>query len=228
MILYLAEINENICEDILENRMSLLCLERFKKALQYKQNKDRIRSVYAGLLLQYGVKEWLAKEEKMLPRDESGRVLLRIAETEYGKPYLPDYPELFYNISHSGKYVGCAVASQPIGFDLQERRKCNHERMMQKFHPKERECYLQLDEQERELYFFQLWTAKEAYVKYIGKGLSERFSGFRVDLKQGYIYNSQGNPDAYCECFQLENGAYDCAVVSDVKQKIEIIIKNNL
>lgn len=44
----------------------------------------------------------------------------RIAYGEFGKPYLPDYPHAYFNISHSGSYVVCAVCDVPVGVDVQE------------------------------------------------------------------------------------------------------------
>lgn len=40
--------------------------------------------------------------------------------TEHGKPYLPDYSDVHFNISHSEKYVVCAVSDKPVGVDIQK------------------------------------------------------------------------------------------------------------
>ena len=114
MILYLTKINENISEDILDNRMSLLCSKRLEQALACKQQKDRIRSVFAGLLLQKGIEEWLFQKGEILSKDANGRVLLEIEQSKDGKPFLKDYPMLHYSISHSGDSVGCAFHDLPI------------------------------------------------------------------------------------------------------------------
>ena len=37
-----------------------------------------------------------------------------------GKPYFPAFPDFYYNISHSGSYVVCAVCDHPVGIDLQQ------------------------------------------------------------------------------------------------------------
>lgn len=42
-----------------------------------------------------------------------------IAYDPCGKPYLRDYPNAHFNISHSGQYVVCAVADRPVGIDVQ-------------------------------------------------------------------------------------------------------------
>lgn len=38
--------------------------------------------------------------------------------TGHGKPYLLNYPDVHFNISHSGEYVACAVADSPVGVDI--------------------------------------------------------------------------------------------------------------
>ena len=54
------------------------------------------------------------------------------AKGEHGKPFLTLQPRIHYNISHSGKYVMCVIAGQEVGIDIQEHRKVNYERLVQK------------------------------------------------------------------------------------------------
>jgi 4'-phosphopantetheinyl transferase len=37
-----------------------------------------------------------------------------------GKPFLPDYPNIYFNMSHSGKYSVCAFSQNECGVDIQE------------------------------------------------------------------------------------------------------------
>ncbi len=39
---------------------------------------------------------------------------------EYGKPYIPALPDMHFNISHSGRWIVCAVDSKPIGIDIEK------------------------------------------------------------------------------------------------------------
>lgn len=224
MILYLTKINENISEDILENKMSLLCYHRLKKALECKQKKDRVRSVYAGLLLQYGVKEWLKKSNGILPTDTDGRVILEIENQADGKPYLPDYRDLFFSISHSGDYVGCVLAEDEVGLDIQQIRCCNHERMMKRFHENEITVYNNLIPDFKEKFFFDMWAAKEAYVKFTGKGMAEGFASFVVKQEEGCIYDNHTVRRATVAQIELPEPDYSCAIVYYVtKNPLKII-----
>ncbi len=67
-------------------------------------------------------------EEKRLAEREASLALLRkmlgnssavIDRLPSGVPILPDYPDLHISISHSADFVAVAVASLPIGIDIQ-------------------------------------------------------------------------------------------------------------
>lgn len=73
-----------------------------------KQNADTM--VVGGALVRH-----MLFQEFQIPWEKQ-----IIAYGPYGKPYLRDYPDAHFNISHSGPYVACAVANSPIGIDIQE------------------------------------------------------------------------------------------------------------
>lgn len=101
--------------------------------------------------------------------------LWRIQKGAHGKPYFPDCPWLHFSISHSGEYWACAMAPTEVGLDLQFHTKGRKERISARFfHPQENE-YLR-----RSGYrgFFDIWAAKESYVKYTGQGIDENFASF--------------------------------------------------
>ena len=82
-----------------------------------------------------------------------------------GKPYLPG---LDFNLSHSGPWVALAVGEGPVGVDVEwfrpdlpmEKIAARH------FTPEERRL---ADTPEG---FLRIWTAKESYLKRLGKGLA--------------------------------------------------------
>ena len=227
MLLYVTEINENISEDILEDRMSLLCSNRRQKALAYKNPKDRIRSIAAGLLLQQGLTDKLADGGKFASK---GMVTagIEIKEGAKGKPYLAEFPGLFFNISHSGDMVGCVFAEQEIGFDIQQIRPCKQDMLIKKFHPDERMYYENMDEVSRTFFFFRLWAIKEAYVKYTGEGLSEGFASFRVDMDTQSIFDAKQNRVAKYAEISFENKEYCGAIVAKEQVELRKIVKSHL
>ncbi|MBE0436532.1 MAG: 4'-phosphopantetheinyl transferase superfamily protein [Methylomicrobium sp.] len=91
-----------------------------------------------------------------------------------GKPYLPDYPDWTFNLSHSGDYFALAVARQcRLGIDLEAARsRSNLAGIVKKCFAIEEIAYWEaLPEVERVSAFYRFWTRKEAFVKATGRGI---------------------------------------------------------
>lgn len=94
-----------------------------------------------------------------------------------GKPYFIDRPHVHFSISHSGAYWLCAMGAQPLGLDIQQHRSGAFSAIARRFfHPEEID-YLA---QGSTFAFFQVWAAKESYVKYTGRGIRGDFGAFSV------------------------------------------------
>ena len=94
-----------------------------------------------------------------------------ISYGRYGKPYLRDYPNVYFNISHSGQFVACAVSDRPIGVDIQIIISYRRDVAKRVFNPEE---LLQIEASpDRSAEFTKLWTQKEAYLKMLGIGFSD-------------------------------------------------------
>ncbi len=96
-------------------------------------------------------------------------------EFEYGereKPFLKDFPSVFFSISHSGQAVLCAADDFPLGADLQEVRGIKLS-AAEKFCSREELSRLS-GNTDREL--CRLWCVKESYAKFTGRGFAEGFA----------------------------------------------------
>lgn len=95
------------------------------------------------------------------------------------RPEFPHLPGCFFSVSHSGNRWMCAAARVPLGLDLQQHQACQAQRLAARFfHPEE------IDWLHAQNYapgaFFQIWTRKEAYVKYLGIGITQGLDWFSV------------------------------------------------
>jgi 4'-phosphopantetheinyl transferase len=111
-------------------------------------------------------------------------------KTEYGKPYLADYPEIFFNLSHSEGITACITEERECGIDCEKVREYRPNVMKRAFSEKEREMIENAPENERDLLFFTLWTLKEAYIKAIGKGLSFPLNEAEFLIEDGNIISN--------------------------------------
>jgi 4'-phosphopantetheinyl transferase len=146
-----------------------------------KHTKNKLLSVAA---------EWLVKENvaKILNKPIEEVVILR---EEKGKPYIEGNP-LYISISHSGDFVAVAIHAAPVGIDIEE---------LKAVHPKlkDRICtdsdleFLNegKNEIERNEKTLLIWTAKEAYFKKIGTGITDFKSISYKNIKASHsIQNS--------------------------------------
>ncbi len=93
-----------------------------------------------------------------------------------GKPYLAGREDLFFNLTHCGRFVLCAVSEGEVGVDAQWQEPCRPSVVGRCFTEAER-AWMDQDPDER---FTRLWTRKEAYVKFTGFGLVLPLSSFSV------------------------------------------------
>ena len=134
---------------------------------RFQQLQDKERSLAAELLVQKLLKE-LGIPNGTLHRAENGQ------------PYLTGC-ELYVSISHCDAMVACAVSETPIGIDVERIRPMDL-KVSRHVCVSEEKAYLMGDQplsQEKLCHdpavlrlFFEIWTAKEAYFKKQGTGIT--------------------------------------------------------
>jgi len=100
--------------------------------------------------------------------------------SEKGKPFYSDYPQWHFNISHSAEWVVMAFSEAEIGIDIEKIKKINYQLANRFFSAEENENLNKLEEPEKLHYFFNLWTLKESYLKYLGRGLTKVLKSFTI------------------------------------------------
>ena len=140
----------------------------------WKEEKNR-ESICGRLLLLRGLQE--LGYDRLFPQNKDPEQLLEalaasLEKGPYGKPYLAGYPEIHFNISHSGGWAVCALASMPCGVDIQERRSIRSRRMVERtMNAREQRQILEAEDGTGE--FIKLWTYKESCIKLSGEGLHQ-------------------------------------------------------
>ncbi|MDO5558082.1 MAG: 4'-phosphopantetheinyl transferase superfamily protein [Oscillospiraceae bacterium] len=146
--------------------------KRREKIYTYRKSEDRIRCYAAGL-------SGIAAASLLL--DTSPENIDLISE-EWKAPYAVsgNGEKIYLSISHSGSFVLCAADTLPCGADVEQIRNIPDltDIAQRIFHKKE---VIRLTASP-DLYdsFFRLWTLKEAYLKYLGTGLSRKLSSFSL------------------------------------------------
>ena len=97
--------------------------------------------------------------------------------SKYGKPRIifPENSGIEFNVSHSKDFLAVAISdSTPIGIDIEYQDPDTDILELSRIvHTESQiENIISHDQSEQISHFFDLWTAKEAYIKAIGKGFS--------------------------------------------------------
>lgn len=107
---------------------------------------------------------------------------------EHGKPHLAASEHLQFNLSHSGDraLVGVATAGA-VGVDIECHRQLTDRDALadRYFSPAEGQALRALGDAQRTAAFFRIWSRKEAFIKCIGRGLTQALDSFDVTLDVG-------------------------------------------
>ena len=207
MLLYTASL-DSFGQEEYEKYYALADETRRRDIDRKRIENDKRRSLLGDALARRGISELLCIDE----RD------IIFARGENGKPYCQN-AEVSFSISHSKERVICAVGFGGLGADT-EKIRYTEPRVMRACCADTDFAYILGGEGEAESFtenqlkrFFYLWTAKEAYCKHIGIGVTGMKS---ISLSQ-IIDN----------CRFFENGGYITAVYS-ADRDFEIEIRDAL
>ena len=156
--LYLFTDFDSIDESFLQKCMTVLPPERKTKALRYRFATDRKMCVVSYLLLLYAL------------RENYGIQNPKLGCSKNGKPYLTEYPEIHFNISHCPKGCICAVSDREIGVDIQDVRPFSWNVAKQVCC--ENELKLLHSSDDKDKMFTQIWAMKESILKLSGMGIA--------------------------------------------------------
>lgn len=145
---------------VIDEMMQSLSGEKKERLSRYRADIDRKLGAYAEALvrclicLKSGVKY---KE-------------LKFQASSTGKPYLTVFPYYEFSISHTRNAVAAAVSDKPVGVDVEKVRDVAGGLAKRVFSENEM-AWLNETAEMKDRRFFDIWTKKEALVKYHGTGL---------------------------------------------------------
>ena len=102
---------------------------------------------------------------------ELGDMSREILRAEKGKPYFKELP-LQFSVSHTEDLWVCLISdgTEPVGVDIQQIKETRQDRVSERYFTDDEKVYLKENSRNT---FFEIWTRKEAYAKYTGRGLTK-------------------------------------------------------
>lgn len=205
---YAINMGEDSWEKNLDSLVSVLSEERKEKTRKYRYKVDQNRSILGEALLKY----MLWKHYGLFWQD------IHFRYETYGKPSLIGTDGIYFNISHAGNWVLCALGNVPIGVDVEEKTS-DFMSIAKRFFAKEEYEYIlcQTSENRADI-FCKIWTLKESYVKCTGEGLNislDSFS-FQFSAQKIQMYRNNGLCKEYLfQSWKPDDSCYMALCVQD-------------
>jgi 4'-phosphopantetheinyl transferase len=207
-LVHLWQINLEDSGDAVNQWRSLLSVDECRRADRFLRERDRLHFTVARGQLRSLLSPFLGVSAAEI----------QFEYTRRGKPSVLhralNGSELMFNVSHSeGMALVVVACDRRVGVDLEYLRPMpDAEQLVRRFYTAQEGVeFSRLPETERIAAFFQGWTAKEAYLKATGEGVSHlRDVEFSLDPRQPLQLKQIFSPS---EC--LQNWTVQTLVVLD-------------
>ena len=188
---------------------SVVSKECYAEVLGYGSKEVALRRLLGEALVRFALKKYwnLTSEDYRIDRGEKG------------KPFIVGVENVFFNISHSGDYVVCAVSDREIGIDIEKRAKARMEVAGRFFHGEEVAQLKMSEEDKQDQLFFNYWSVKESFLKYIGTGLTRPLNSFIVSFSGGDVslFEGENKLPLYVYACPVDDG-YACHVCCEYEE----------
>lgn len=203
---YIAEVSPLADDSLYRKLYERAPVDRRTKADSFLFQKDKMLSIGAWTLLCHALQQ-------------EGITEFSVGLYENGKPYLAGKSDVYFNLSHSGRMVMCAVAEQEVGCDVEQKGSLDPALAEYAMTAEEwKRIYSSQDPGEQEEMFFRLWTLKESYMKAAGAGMRLAPDSFGISFDNGRlsVHGHENDWDYFFKEYQLDDGyCYACCSLSE-------------
>lgn len=161
-MLYVLEDTDRLTEEFEKAALPFLSRQRLERITALRSQHDRIDGCAVYLLLRSG----LFREYGITAAPE-------FIFSEHGKPYLKDFGDIYFNMSHAKNAVCCIISSGENAVDITDIREVKNNVMRRVCD--EDELRLIENSSDKHRAFLRLWTRKECLSKLSGNGMAESF-----------------------------------------------------
>lgn len=186
--------------------LPLLPERRIKQIKSMRADIDGKLLLYSDILLRY----LLCKHYSLRNQD------INFLRNSYGKPFLTHEPSIYFNVSHTRNAIAVALSDRETGVDVERKGLPDKDAARKAFTGCEynRVYSGEVDEDTR---FYEIWTRKEAYLKWLGKGWAETIPDpgiLKPDI-DGMLRTIRRGEYFISACSENANEIGDLAIVSE-------------
>ena len=195
----------------LKKAYGLVSKNRQEKIDFYRFEKDKKLSCGAYLLL----KKLLTEENITDPLFKTGK---------YGKAYICNYKNIYFNLSHSEKIVLCAISDKEVGADVEYiDPEIDLNIAKNYFYNEEYKNIMKSENRPDE--FFKYWVLKESYMKYTGLGMNLPLDSFEIIIEDE-ISLKNDNENLKFNLFNIKNYKIGIAGHYNISELMEVDVED--
>ena len=158
--IYVIKNEQGLSKNIFQFLLKFVSKNKKEKILKQFKRKDAENILIGDILVKYAIKKTFGiKIKDMIFSTDNN-----------GKPYLCNFKNIHFNLSHSGNYVVCIVSDKQVGIDIQ--KIINPEDLLMRRVCSEEEYQKIIESEDINNEFTKLWTQKEAVLKKSGIGIN--------------------------------------------------------
>ncbi|MBR4148252.1 MAG: 4'-phosphopantetheinyl transferase superfamily protein [Bacteroidales bacterium] len=154
---------EQITKEEIQRLLPLVSDQRREQAMQYKHLFGQFACLKSYVMLREILEEMGLNHPFVF------------GQNEHGKPFLVDYPDVCFNISHCKAGIAVAVSDAPVGIDIESYRKVSDSLIRYTMNEEEQHVIQTSEDPVRT--FTEYWTKKEAVFKLRGTGITRGLHG---------------------------------------------------
>jgi len=211
---YLSKIDRQLNQSMYNDLLQVISRKTRERCHRFKREENALHTLYGELILRHVLTQQFA-----FKNDE-----VEILKKESGKPYIKGFP-IHYNISHSKDYVACAFSEQEVGIDIELVREVDLKIAKNYFCQSECDDLFAKGSDQRVDYFFALWTLKESYMKWSGRGMSIPLDSFCFNIIDGKAFVTGTNCEVTPFFKQFYFDGYKASVCSMI-ENFEVEVKD--
>lgn len=222
--LYVGEIS-NLIKEVQADEAALktyfdkLGKKRIEHILKNNRAEDRARSLGVALLLLFALQEEGYQVEKLPDFGYTGKE----------KPYLREFPQIHFNLSHTKNMIAAVISDNEVGVDIEHIREIKEATINRVFTENEKKmAHYRMEG------YVHIWTIKEACAKLLGTGLADILDGLEVfeeederkvkklnqDIRKTFCYNI-ATEGKLVDSF---NNPYYYSVCSKASDNVELVL----
>ena len=209
--LFLVKINDTFDSELYD---ALSCFVTPNKEQELDNTKSDIVKklrLYAEILTRIAICQDLNVENKDI----------EFERTCYGKPYLLNDQDYHFSVSHTRNMIAVAVSNKSVGVDVEKVREVDL-RIAKRFYTPQERNHLASSLDVKYERFFEIWTKKEAYIKYIGKESSPLNSLNVMDKELSEHFHTLRCGEYIASVFYEEKNAVPTTILMPERGLVEL------